>query len=128
MRSWQCKWFFLGGPGKFQYTKLPKQRVTYLGYFACPSGPELRTLTTLTPKKIVDTVFALGVSLHSSDYITDEDLRSFRLALIDDDDDTNPPLLVSTSSTGMPSRPAAEVTLATSSAALPAVAEPISVP
>lgn len=37
-------------------------------------------------KRIVDVAFALGVSLHYTDYLTEEDLKSYGLASIDEDD------------------------------------------
>lgn len=55
-----------------------------------PRWARVEKVNLLDAKKVVDDVFALGVSLCSSDYITKEDLRSFRLASIDDDNDTSP--------------------------------------
>lgn len=77
-------------------------------------------------RRVVDVAFALGVSLHSSNYITEEDLRSFRLSPVDDDDNTSPPLVVPTLSVGMPPRLAANVTPTASSTTPPAAT--ISVP
>lgn len=55
-------------------------------------------------------MLALGVSLCSLDYIIDDDLKSFRLAPVDDDEDTSFPSVVSTPSTMVPLRPIVGVT------------------
>lgn len=58
----------------------------------------------IAAKRVVDVMLALGVSLRSSDYLTQEDLKSFRLAPVDDEDDVGLSLVVSSSSTVVPLR------------------------
>lgn len=60
----------------------------------------------------------MGVSLRSSSYITEEDLKSFGLAFIDDEDDVSPPPMVLSSSIVVPLRTVAEVVPNVSPAAL----------
>lgn len=55
-----------------------------------PRWARVEKVDLLDAAKVVDDVFSLGVSLRSSDYITEEELRSYGLASIDDDGDDVP--------------------------------------
>lgn len=55
-----------------------------------PQWTKIKRNDHLASKRVVDVVFALGVSLCYNDYLTEEHLKSYRLALIDKDD-VSPP-------------------------------------
>lgn len=63
-------------------------------------------------------MFALGVSLRSSNYLTKGDLKSFSLALVDDEDYVGSPLMVLSLSTIVPPRTVVKVAPSASLAAL----------
>lgn len=65
-------------------------------------------------KRAIDAMFALRVSLRSFDYHTEEDLKSFGLAPVDDEDDVGPLPMVLSSSTMVPLKTVSEVMLSTS--------------
>lgn len=79
-------------------------------------------------KKVIDAVFALRVSLHSLDYIIEEDLRSFGLALMDDYKDSNFLSVVSTLIPVVTLSPKDKVAPTKSPAVLPAIAKIIPTP
>lgn len=66
-----------------------------------PKWARVEKADSLEARRVVDDIFALGVSLRSSDYITKEDLRSYELAFVDDENSDGPPVALS-SGIGVP--------------------------
>lgn len=123
--SWQRQWFFLGGPWEI-LTYGAAQVGDHVPRVICmPRWAKVEKADFSEPRRVVDDVFALKVSLRSSDYITEEDLRSYGLAPVDDENGDGP-LVTPSSGVGVPPSSATDTLLATSPMIQPAV--PSSVP
>lgn len=67
-----------------------------------PRWTKVKKANHLAAEKVVDAIFTLGVNLCFSYYIIERDLKSFRLATVDDEDDISPPPMVLTPSIMVP--------------------------
>lgn len=90
MWDWARKWFFLGGLWEIS-TYGVIQAEDHVPQLVClPRWARVERCDHLVSKRVVEATFALGVSLHRVDYLIEEDLRLYKLALIDEED-VSPP-------------------------------------
>lgn len=109
MQNWMRKWFFLGGPWEASTYRVAKVEGHVPRVLCIPRWVKVQRANDHTIKRLVDAVFALRVSLHSLDYITEVDLKTFRLAPVDDDEYTSFPSVVSAPSAMVPFGPATRI-------------------